>query len=228
MKILVIEDDPEVQETISICFEMSWTDTKTIPSLKGKEGIKLSESEKPDIILLDLGLPDIGGFEVLKEIRSFSNVPIIILTIRGEEQNKLKGLGLGADDYIVKPFSPAELLVRIRAVLRRSQAFPFKGEVIKFGEFIIDPRPRKVTLGGKEIKLTPTEYDLFYLLAMNEGIVLTHEFLLGRVWGEEYFDSPHYLKTYVRRLRKKLEENPQNPKLILTKKGVGYMFVKPD
>jgi len=174
-----------------------------------------------------VGAVAISGFEVLKEIRSFSHVPIIILTVRGEEKDKIKGLGLGADDYIVKPFSPAELLARIRTVLRRTEAFPLKGEPVNFGELIIEPGARKVVLRGKEIKLSPTEYNLLYLLAVNEGRTLTHRFLLEKVWGEEYLDSADYLKKYVQRLRGKLEEDPRNPKVILSKRGVGYLFVKP-
>jgi two-component system KDP operon response regulator KdpE len=227
MKLLVIEDDPEIQEIISIYLRMSWPDAKVISSLKGKGGVELSGSEKPDIIILDLGLPDISGFDVLKEIRSFSRVPIIILTVKGEEHNRVKGLELGADDYMVKPFSPAELLARIRAVLRRTEGLLFEGEPLNFGELMIDPGPRKVILRGKEVKLSPTEYNLFYLLAVNEGRVLTGQLLLERVWGQEYLDFPDYLTTYILRLRSKLEEDPQHPKLILTKKGVGYMFAKP-
>jgi len=227
MKLLVIEDDPEIQEMISINFEMSWPGIKVIPSRGGEEGIKLSESEKPDIVILDLGLPDVSGFEVLKEIRSFSNIPIIILTVSGEGQSKVKGLELGADDYIVKPFNPAELLARVRAALRRSQALPPKGEPLKFGELMIDPGARKVALKGEEIRLSSTEYNLLYLLTRNEGMVLTREFLLERIWGEKGLDSPYYLNMYVQRLRDKLEKEPRNPKLILTKRGAGYMFVKP-
>jgi two-component system KDP operon response regulator KdpE len=225
MKLLVIEDDPEIQEVISICFQMSWPGVKVVPSLKGEKGIELSESEKPDMVILDIGLPDISGFEVLKEIRSFSNIPIIILTVRGEEKDKIKGLELGADDYIVKPFSPAELLARIRAVLRRSEALPLNEPVINLGKLAIDPGARKVTLEGKEIRLTPNEYNLLYLLAMNKGRVLTHEVLLSRVWGEEYLDSIDSLKVGIRRLRGKIEEDPKNPRVVLTQKG-GYILPK--
>jgi two-component system KDP operon response regulator KdpE len=223
MKLLLIEDDPEIQEIISIYLEMSWPEVKVIPSLKGGKGIELSESEKPDIIILDLNLPDIAGFEVLKEIRSFSNVPIIILTVRAEEKDKIKGLELGADDYIVKPFSPAELLARIRTVLRRTEVLPLNEPLINLGELTIDPGARKVTLEGEEIRLTPTEYKLLYLLAMNKGRVLTHEVLLSRVWGEEYLDSPDCLKACIRRLRGKIEKDPPNPRIILTQRW-GYMF----
>ena len=225
MKLLIIEDDPEIQEIISIDFDMSWPGVEVVPSLEGEKGIELSETEKPDIIILDLGLPDISGFEVLKEIRSFSNVPIIILTVKGEEQNKVRGLELGADDYVVKPFSPVELLARVRAVLRRSEAIPLGGGLLKFGKLAIDPGVRKVTLDGEEIRLTPTEYKLLYFLAMNEGRVLTREILMSRVWGEEYLDSPDRLKTCIRRLRRKVENDPPNPRIILTQRG-GYMFSK--
>ena len=226
MKLLVIEDDPEIQEVISVYFEMSWPEAKVIPCLKGKKGIELSESEKPDVIILDIGLPDMSGFEVLKEIRSFSNVPVIILTVKGEEQDKVKGLELGADDYMVKPFSAAELLARIRTVLRRTEAPLPMREPLRLGELVIEPGPRKVVLHGEEIKLSPIEYNLLYLLAVNEGRVLTREVLLSRVWGEEYLGSPDNLKTCIRRLRKKIEKDPRNPGLILTRGG-GYMLSKP-
>jgi two-component system KDP operon response regulator KdpE len=226
MKLLIIEDDPRIQEIISVYCEMIWPEVKVVPSFQGKRGLELSESEKPDVIILDLGLPDMDGMEVLKEIRSSSDVPVIILTVRSEETDKVKGLEFGADDYMVKPFSPAELLARVRAVLRRTEAPPLEGEpLISFGELTIDPTGKKVTLGGRKIRLTPTEYDLLYHLAQNAGKTLTHEFLLSRIWGEECINSPGRLKVYIRKLRVKMEKDPRNPQLILTRKR-GYLLTR--
>jgi len=228
MKALLIEDDPRIQEIISVYLKARWPELEVISTSDGEKGIELSESRKPDIIILDLNLPDMDGFEVLREIRSYSLVPIIILTVRGEEEDIVEGLEQGADDYMVKPFRAAELLARTQAVLRRALLPELKSEPpLNLGELTIDPGKRKVVLKGKDIKLSPTEYNLLYLLARNEGRVLTHKLLLTKVWGEEYLDSPHYLKVYAQRLRDKLEEDPQNPRLILTQKGVGYMLVKP-
>jgi len=228
MKLLIIEDDPEIQEIISIGFQMSWPGVKVVSSLRGKKGIELSENEKPDIIILDLGLPDISGFEVLKEIRFLSSIPIIILTVRGDEQDKIRGLELGADDYMVKPFSPAELLARVRAVLRRCHMPEEEtGELLAYGDLTFDTSSREVMRGGNPVKLTPTEYNLLYLLVKNEGKVLTHEVLLDKVWGEEYVDAQDYLKVYIKKLRQKLEPDPQNPRFILTHRGIGYKFVSP-
>ena len=229
MKVLIIEDSPDITETISLCFELRWPGAKIISTTEGKKGITLAETESPDVIILDLGLPDIDGLEVLKEIRSFSDVPIIIVTVRSDEIDRVKGLELGADDYLTKPFSHMELLARIKAVLRRTRMPELKTNEGSFhsSRLNIDFATRTVTVDGKPVKLTPTEYDLLRYLVMNEGTVLTHRALLEKVWGEEYTDSPEYLKVYAQRLRNKLEEDPSNPKLIISERGVGYKFVRP-
>jgi two-component system KDP operon response regulator KdpE len=185
------------------------------------------ETESPNIVILDLGLPDIDGFEVLRQIRAFSNIPLIILTVRSGEMEKVKGLELGADDYILKPFAPAELLARVKAVLRRSQMPELRGDekLIIAGKLSINFATREIMREGKPIKLTPTEYNLLYQLARNAGRVLTHQTLLEKVWGSEYMDSAEYLKVYIQRLREKLEEDPSNPKMLLSERGVGYLFV---
>jgi DNA-binding response OmpR family regulator len=184
MKALLIEDDPKIQEIISVYLKARWPKLEVISTFEGKKGIELSESRKPDIIILDLNLPDMDGLEVLREVRSFSLVPIIILTVRGEEEDIIEGLELGADDYMVKPFRPAELLARIQAVLRRALLPELKSKPpLNLGELIIDPGKREVVLKGKDIKLSPTEYNLLYLLARNEGRVLTHELLLKKGVG---------------------------------------------
>jgi DNA-binding response OmpR family regulator len=229
MKILIIEDNPEIQEAVSLIFELHWPGASVVSTAEGGQGISMIETESPDIIILDLGLPDIDGYKVLKEIREFSDTPVIILTARGEEIDKVRGLELGSDDYIVKPFSHMELLARVRAVLRRSHFPELKGSEnpIITANLSIDFASRSITKGGKTVKLTPTELSLLQLLVRNENKVLTHHTMLAKVWGEEYTDSYDYLKVYMQRLRDKLEDDPSNPTVILSERGVGYKFVKP-
>lgn len=228
MKLLVIEDNPEIIEAVSLCFELRWPEITVISSSKGSNGADLAEKETPDLVLLDLGLPDIDGFEVLRRIRHFSDVPVIILTVRGEELDKIKGLELGADDYMTKPFSHMELLARVKAVLRRSQMPELRGDEKPFvsGKLRIDFATREITVDGKMVKLTPIEYNLLYQLARNQGRVLTHRFLLEKIWGEEYLDATDYLKKYVQRLRQKLNDDSENPELIITERGIGYKLGK--
>ncbi|MFC1951131.1 response regulator transcription factor [Chloroflexota bacterium] len=229
MKLLIIEDNPEIIEAVSLCFELRWPEVNVISTDKGNTGVGLAESESPDLVILDLGLPDIDGFEVLRQIRLFSDTPVIILTVRGEELDKIKGLELGADDYVVKPFSHMELLARVKAVLRRSQMPELRGDEKPFvhGKLKVDFSSREITVGGNMVKLTPIEYNLLYQMIRNEGRVLTHRFLLEKVWGEEYIDATDYLKKYIQRLRQKLEDNSENPRLIITERGVGYKLIKP-
>jgi two-component system KDP operon response regulator KdpE len=229
MRVLIVEDDPQVAETICLCFKTRWPGADIISSSSGREGIKLSQEGSPDLILLDLLLPDMDGFEVLREIRSFSSaVSIVILTVRGEEMEVIKGLELGADDYIVKPFDHAEFLARVKAVLRRCQTPQVLVDEppLALGDLTIDPSAEEVRISGRLLNLTPTEYKLLYLLASNEGRILTRETLLLKVWGEEYSTSLEYLKVYIQRLRNKLEEDPKNPRMVLTQRGVGYKFVR--
>jgi DNA-binding response OmpR family regulator len=229
LKVLIIEDAPDIVETFYLCFDLRWPEAKLISTAEGNKGLALAEIESPDIIILDLGLPDMDGLEVLKGIRSFSNVPIIIVTVRGDEIDKVRGLELGADDYITKPFSHMELLARVQAVLRRTRLAEFKTEEKPFRSpgLDIDFASRTVTAGGRKVSLTPTEYQLLHYLVLNEGNVLTHRALLEEVWGEEYTDAPEYLKVYIQRLRNKLEKDPSNPQLLLSERGVGYKFVRP-
>jgi len=229
MKALIIEDAPDIVETFSLCFELRWPWVKVISTAEGSKGLTLAETESPDIIILDLGLPDMDGLEVLEGIRSFSNVPIIIVTVRDSEIDKIRGLELGADDYITKPFSHLELLARVQAVLRRAHLTEPKTEEEPFHSpgLTIDFASRTVTVNGETVSLTPTEYELLRYLVLNAGTVLTHRALLEKVWGEEYTDAPEYLKVYIQRLRNKLEKDPANPKLLLSERGVGYKFVRP-
>jgi two-component system KDP operon response regulator KdpE len=204
---------------------MRWPDSVIISVSQGEKGIELVETESPDVVLLDIGLPDMDGFEVLRQIRFFSSVPIIIETVEDEEVDRIRGLELGADDYITKPFSYMELLARVKAVLRRSQMAEFKGSKTNFvsGNLAINFATREVRLGDKVIKLTPTEYRLLYLLVRNKGQVLTQRKLMQQVWGEDYIENTDYLRAYIRRLRDKLRDNP--PRMILTEHGLGYRFV---
>jgi len=224
MKILIVEDSLDIQEAISLCFEIHWSEAQIYTVRLGADGITKVESESPDIVILDLGLPDIDGFKVLKEIRTFSDVPVISLTVRGEEIDKVRGLELGADDYILKPFSHMELLARVKAVLRRSHMTELKEDekIIFSPTLAIDFSSRIIIKDSQKIKLTPTEFNLLRYMARNEGKVLTHHTLLSKVWGEEYTDSSDYLKVYIQRLRDKLEIDPANPSILISERGVGY------
>jgi DNA-binding response OmpR family regulator len=229
MKILVIEDSPQIIEAISLCFELRWPEISVVSATTGNKGLEMVEVESPDIVILDLGLPDIDGFSVLHDIRSFSDVPTIILTIRGNEIDKVKGLELGADDYIVKPFNHAELLARVKAVLRRTTMPQLKDaeEVIINPELKIDFATPCVYRKDEAVKLTPIEANLLYQLVRNEGKTLRHRYLLERIWGDEYSDATEYLKVYIQRLRNKLEDDPSQPNMLTTERGLGYRFIKP-
>jgi len=226
MKVLLIEDDPSVVEAVSLAFELRWPDVTAISTSQGEKGVELVRAESPDIVILDIDLLDINGFEVLRQIRSFSDVPLIILTVKIDEMDKVKGLELGADDYITKPFSHLEFLGRAKAVLRRTHMPELTGEERPFvsGDLMIDFATRGVSRGGNAIKLTNTEYRLLCYLVKNEGRVLTHLALLRNVWGEDCIDSTSYLKKYIQRLRKKLDDDPSNPKRIINVRGIGYKF----
>ena len=229
MKVLIVEDSPDIVATITLCFELRWPEVEVVSTPEGKKGIALVKTENPALVILDLGLPDIDGFEVLKNVRTFSNVPVIIVTVRGDEVDRVRGLELGADDYITKPFSHIELLARIKAVLRRTQIPRFEtGKmVLNSPRLTIDFTSRVVTVDGEPIRLTPIEYNLLQYLIVNADTVLTHWALLEKVWGEEYTNAPEYLKVYIQRLRNKLEEDSSNPKLIISERGIGYKFVTP-
>jgi DNA-binding response OmpR family regulator len=181
----------------------------------------------PDLILLDVMMPDLDGFEVLEMVREVSQVPVIMLTAKGEEDDRVRGLELGADDYVTKPFSPRELVSRVKAVLRRTEGATgsMHGLIEVDDRLKIDFDRREIWLEGKLVKLRPTEYRMLYHLVQNAGWVVTHDQLLTKVWGYEYRDEPHYVRLYINYLRQKLEETPSDPKYILTERGVGYRFV---
>jgi DNA-binding response OmpR family regulator len=226
MKVLVIDDEPDVVEVVNLCFGLRWPDAEVDSAYDGEEGLKAVERNPPDLILLDIVLPSMDGFEVCQEVRRISDVPIVMVSARDSEVDKVRGLEMGADDYITKPFSHLELLARVRAVLRRYQSqLPAVGEVFESGDLRIDYASRSVTVCGEQVRLTPTEYSLLFHLTRNVGRVLPHHTLLAKVWGREYTDEIDYLKVYIRRLRQKLEGDPDTVGRIISERGVGYKFI---
>jgi DNA-binding response OmpR family regulator len=224
-RILVVDDERRMVGFIRLNLEQDGFEV--IEAYNGNEALERLRDSLPDLILLDVMMPDIDGFEVLRMIREISQVPVIMLTAKGEEDDKVKGLELGADDYITKPFSPRELVSRVKAVLRRGSTFEEDEEgVIEVDDRLkIDFGRREVWVDDELVKLRPTEYRLLYHLVQNAGWVLTHDQILTKVWGYEYRDEPHYVRLYINYLRKKIEKDPSNPEYILTERGVGYRFV---
>jgi two-component system KDP operon response regulator KdpE len=229
MRVLAVDDEPEVIEVVRLCFNLRWPEAEVISASTGEEALAAIEGQAPDLVLLDIMLPDIDGFEVCQEVRRFSDVPIIMLTARDAEVERVRGLETGADDYITKPFSHLELLARSRAVLRRYQNQPpAVGETYEAGNFQMDYGARRVTVGGEQVRLTPIEYGLLYHLTRNAGRVLPHRTLLAKVWGREYTNELDYLKVYIRRLRHKLGEEMGAAISIESERGVGYRLVPGD
>jgi len=227
MKVLIIEDDHEIVEVISLAFDIRWSGVKIVSTHLGEKGVGLVESENPDVVILDLGLPDIRGFDGRKGIRAFSDVPILILTVRGEESDVVKGLEWGADDYMVKPFRQMELLSRIRALIRR--ASPLGSETpLVCGELSFDPSTRQLFYGQREIELTRTEGYILHQLMKNAGRVVAYSALAESIWGEDYPGATDSIRVYIRRLREKIEVDSDQPQIILTKAGIGYLLAKPD
>lgn len=224
-RILVVDDEERMVRFIRLNLEHDGF--QVIEAFRGGPVLELVRTKLPDLVLLDVMMPDIDGFEVLRMIREVSNVPVIMLTAKGEEEDRVRGLEMGADDYITKPFSPRELVSRVRAVLRRVQMLTGSSEgVIDVDERLkIDFNRREVWVDEELVNLRPTEYRLLYHLVKNAGWVMSHDQLLAKVWGYEYQDEPHYVRLYINYLRKKLEEDPSNPKYILTERGAGYRFV---
>ncbi|HUX85526.1 MAG TPA: response regulator transcription factor [Chloroflexota bacterium] len=228
MKILVVDDDPQILDALTVGFQLQWQDSTVIPARDGETGLRRFEEHEPDVVVLDVTMPGIGGFEVLQEIRLKSDVPVIMLTARGEDTDQVRGLELGADDYVVKPFSHLALVARIKAVLRRSEMPPPVDAAPSFvaGDFAMNFQNRLVTLRGEPIRLTPVEYKLLYQLVRNAGHLVPHQTLLARVWGEDYGATTDHLKVFVSRLRTKIEE-PGGPHYLETERGLGYRFVRP-
>ena len=226
MKVLIVDDEPDVVALVRAALLYDAGDTEVLEASGGDEALALWRSERPDIIVLDLMLDGRDGFSVLQEIRVESSVPVIVLTARGMEGDKIRGLEFGADDYMVKPFSPGELIARIHAVIRRAVPAAPRQETIERGDLRIDLAARHVFRGAEEVRLTPTEFNLLVELASHAGEVVPHATLLGKVWGPEYRTESHYLKVYVGRLREKIERDPAAPRLIETVRGTGYRFAK--
>jgi len=226
MKVLLVEDDREIVDAISLAFQIRWPEAEIISTRLGEKGVDMVESESPDLVILDLGLPDISGFEVLRQVRLFSSVPTIILTVRSEEAAVVKGLEWGADDYIVKPFRQLELLARVKSLIRRKG--PLDEESLSYGQLELDVTSGTINYLGKEINLTVTESHILSHLMKNAGHAVTHLSLAEAVWGEDYPGATDSLKVHIRRLREKIEVDPGHPQLILTKTGVGYMLAKPE
>jgi len=225
-RILVVDDEERMVRFIRMNLEHDGY--QVIEALNGKQAIdKLRDT--PDLILLDVMMPDIDGFEALEMIRQVSTVPVIMLTAKGEEDDRVRGLELGADDYITKPFDHLELLARVRAVLRRLDmpAPRTRAPSFRSGDLEVDFDAQEARLAGERLDLTPTEYRLLYHLVRNAGRLMPHDALLARVWGREYVDEVDYLRVYVRRLRHKLLDDPDRPRYIRTERGLGYRFVGP-
>jgi two-component system KDP operon response regulator KdpE len=222
--ILVVDDEISIIKFLRANLESKGY--KVLTAINGVEALETIEMELPDLIILDIMMPKMDGFEVCQRLREWSQIPIIMLSALGDEQDKVKCLDLGADDYMTKPFGKDELLSRVKAVMRRTEAKTAVTAQPSFtsGDLEINFIERRVTTAGREVKLTPTEYNLLQELVLNANKVLTHSMLLGRVWGPEYGEEKEYLRVFIGRLRKLLESDPENPKHIVTVPGVGYQF----
>lgn len=223
-KLLVIDDELAIRRFLRASIDPN--DYELVEAENGLTGIRMVATESPDLVLLDLGLPDLDGVEVTRRLREWSVVPILILSARGDEMNKVEALDAGANDYLTKPFGLAELFARIRAALRLSR-LTTEDPVVSLGTLEIDLAQHSVRKRGEEIHLTKTEFRLLALLARNLGKVMTHKQLLVEVWGPDYADELHYLRVYSQQIRAKIEEDPTQPKLLLTETGVGYRLREP-
>lgn len=221
--VLVCDDEPRILQFVRVNFELQGA--RVIEARDGQACLELARRELPDLVILDVNMPGLDGFETLRELRGFSEVPVIMLTVQAEESDRIRGLDLGADDYLGKPFSPGELVSRARAVLRRTQTPRDERLVRVDGDLQIDFGTREVIARGERVKLRPTEWRLLYQLVQSAGWVLTHDQILERVWGPEYLGQDNYVRLYVTYLRKKIEPDPSAPRYLLTERGTGYRFV---
>jgi two-component system KDP operon response regulator KdpE len=230
VRILVVDDEPDVVESVRLGFTLQWREVEVLGAGTGEAALDIVERQAPDIVLLDVGLPDKDGFAVLRELRAFSDVPVVMLTARDDAMDKVKGLELGADDYVTKPFNHLELMARVKAVLRRLDmpAPASRAPSFRSGDLEVDFGLQEVRLHGERIELTPTEYKLLYHLVRNAGHVLQHGTLLAKVWGREYIDEVDYVRVYIRRLREKLGDDPEHPRYIQTERRLGYRFLAPE
>jgi two-component system, OmpR family, KDP operon response regulator KdpE len=222
VRILAVDDEPQILRALRTSLTARGHDVLTAPN--GETALDLLSTSQFDLTILDLGLPGIDGVEVIRRLRSWSAVPVIVLSVRDAQADKVSALDAGADDYVTKPFSMDELQARMRAVLRRMASPEAETPVVRIGRLEIDLVRHLVTRGGESIHLTPTEFALLELFVTNPGKLLTHRWLLRRVWGDAYRDESHYVRVFVSGLRKKLEEDPSSPALIFTEPGVGYRW----
>ena len=222
-RVLVVDDEPQILRALQTSLRGAGYEVETATT--GEQALTAAAVRPPDAVILDLVLPDMRGTEVTRELRAWTSAPVIVLSVVGDEGEKVAALDAGADDYVTKPFGVDELLARLRASLRRADPSP--EPVLEVGELRIDLEAREVTVGGSPVQLTPHEYSLLRLLARNEGKLLTHQAILREVWGQAYADESHYLHVYVSQLRRKLEPDPARPRYILTEPGVGYRLVDP-
>jgi DNA-binding response OmpR family regulator len=224
MRILVVDDDaPSVKMIAFLLREEGYT---VSTADNGVTALQLVEKEEPDLVVLDVMMPHLDGLETCRRIRSKMHVPIIFLSAKGETSDRVQGLELGADDYLAKPFEPAELMARVKAVLRRTEAYAMGNGQTRLiaGDFILDPLENRASVRGKAVDLTPIEFRLLHCLARNAGRVLTHDFLLDAVWGYEYEGYSNQVAVYIRRLRNKIEKDPSDPEHLVTVRGLGYKF----
>jgi two-component system, OmpR family, KDP operon response regulator KdpE len=229
MRILVVDDEPDVIESVQLGLTLQWREVEVLSAHDGDTALDVIEKQAPDVVLLDIGLPGRDGFDTLTELREFSDVPVIMLTARDGAMDKVKGLELGADDYVTKPFNHLELMARVRAVLRRHDmpAPASRTPSFRSGDLEVDFARQEVRLREERVDLTPTEYKLLYHLVRNAGHVLQHGTLLAKVWGRDYMDETDYVRVYIRRLREKLGDDPNNPQYIQTERRLGYRFIAP-
>ncbi|MBM2810847.1 MAG: two component transcriptional regulator, winged helix family [Chloroflexi bacterium] len=229
MKILVVDDDQRTLDAVTIGFQMQWQDCTVLAATDAEAGLQHFYENDPDVVVLDVSMPGKNGYEVLQEIRRISDVPVIMLTAHGEEMEQVRGLEMGADDYILKPFSHLALLARVKAVLRRAELPPPARALpdLVAGDLTINFENHQVSLCNEPVKLTPVEYKLLYHLVRNAGRLMPHQALLDRVWGAEYGATPDHLKVFVSRLRAKIESGPNSPRYIENERGLGYRFVRP-
>jgi len=229
VKVLVIEENQRVVRDISFCLQVRYPEVIVISVAEGSKGIEMVETESHDLVMVDSPLPDMDTLDLISKIREFSDVPLAILSEAETAMDRARGLEAGADEYVTKPFSPIELLARVKSLLRRTQGVGFRPErVVSFGGGLsINFTTREVFLSGRRVKLTPIEYRLLSELVRNEGRVLTHRSLLDKVWGSEYVSDFSFTKRYISHLRQKLQDDSDNPRMIHTERGVGYKFIAP-
>jgi len=226
VRVLVVDDEPQIRRLLRV--SLAAQGYHLIEAGSGEQALARTAAEHPDLVILDLGLPDMDGQEVVRRLREWTQVPIIVLSVRDRENDKVRAFDEGADDYVTKPFGMSELMARIRAALRHRIQAETKDPVFRAGDLVVDLGRRVVTVAGREVKLTPKQYDLLRTLVAHAGKVLTHQQLLRQVWGPGYSEEAQYLRVYIGQLRQKIEPDPARPRYVLTEPGVGYRLRDPD